>query len=153
MVLGKFNNDAMTYNIGPLPDIEFERLPSLKKADAAFCEEAKNYHYINEKCRIGRLYIPIKDGKSNYFTSIVLMHFENMDKWFVNMVDAKPEKIGDYMFAYLDDIFKEHGMPDEIEIADRHIFSAVTKTLEKLHISTTVVREENEFARGCYEKL
>jgi hypothetical protein len=57
------------------------------------------------------------------------------------------------MFAYIDDVFKHNGMPDEIEISDRYIFAGISKTLKKLNISTIFLREENEFAKGCYQNL
>lgn len=153
MALGVFNNEDMTYNVGPLPDISFERLPSLKKANVPFIEESKKYNYRNEKCHIGRLYIPIKDTNNEYFSSVIFVYFENSDKWLTNIIDCKPDKIADYLYAFLDDVFKEYGIPDEMEIADRYIFAGLSKTLSKLHVSASFVREENEFARGCYEKL
>ena len=43
---------------------------------------------------------------------------------------------------------------DNIEnIFDTEGFTVSIKTLNKLNISTMFLREENEFARGCYSKL
>ena len=153
MALGVFNNESMTYNVGPLPDISFERLPSLKKPNLPFIEEAKKHNYINEKCHIGRLYIPIKDSNNDYFSSVIFAYLEKTNKWYTNIIDCKPEKISDYIFAFLDDLFAKHGIPDEIEIADRYLFAGLNKTLNKLNVSSVFIREENDFARGCYEKL
>ena len=153
MALGVFNNKDYTYNVVPLPDISFETMPSFKKVNIPFVEEASNYCYINEKCHIGRLYIPIKDKENDFFTSVVFMYFENQDKWFTNLIDCKPEKIGEYMYAFIDEIFKANGMPDEVVISDRYLFAGISKTLKKLNISTIFVREENDFAKGCYGKL
>ena len=153
MALGVFNNKDYTYNVVPLPDISFETMPSFKKVNIPFVEEASNYCYINEKCHIGRLYIPIKDKENDFFTSVVFMYFENQDKWFTNLIDCKPEKIGEYMYAFIDEIFKANGMPDEVVISDRYLFAGISKTLKKLNISTILFREENDFAKGCYGKL
>ncbi len=153
MALGVFNNNEYTYNVVPLPDISFETMPSIKKVNEPFVEEASSYNYINEKCHIGRLYIPIKEKENDFFTSVVFMYYQNQNKWFTNLIDCKPEKIGEYMFAYIDDVFKHNGMPDEIEISDRYIFAGISKTLNKLNITTTFLREENDFAKGCYQNL
>ena len=153
MAMGTFNNEKMTYKIGPLPDITFERLPGLKKVNEPFYEEAIKYNYISEKCRIGRLYLPIKEKPTDYFSSVVFVYFENMNKWFTTIFDCKPDKIADYMYAFLDDIFKEYGMPDEMEISDRHIFAGISKTMKKLNIEVTFLREENDFAKNCYGRL
>ena len=39
------------------------------------------------------------------------------------------EKIGEYMYAFIDDIFKANGKPDEIVISDRYIFTGKLNTL------------------------
>ena len=57
------------------------------------------------------------------------------------------------MYAFLDDIFKEYGMPDEMEISDRYIFAGISKTMKKLNIEATFLREENDFAKNCYGRL
>ena len=95
----------------------------------------------------------MKERDNDYFTSVVFMYYENLNKWFTNLIDCKPEKIGEYMFAFIDDVFKMNGMPDEVVVSDRYIFTGVNKTLKKLNISTMFLREENDFARGCYGNL
>ena len=153
MLLATFNNEQMTYNIKAIPEFEFDNLPSMKKAHQPFIDEVSKYNYRNEKCYMTRLYLPIKDNPNGYFYSVIFLYLEKEDLWLSNIFECKPKKVNDYMYSFLDDIFKKYGIFDEIIISDRFLYSGLYKTLKKLNVDVKYERTENDFTKYAYKNM
>ena len=93
--IASYNINLMIFQVRPASDAYYESklnpwsrfITGVEGQNPGFdvlkfvIEEAKKYNYRNEKCHIGRLYIPIKDTNNEYFSSVIFVYFENSDKY------------------------------------------------------------------------
>lgn len=148
----RFNEEAYEYATYYKTNIEYKAKNYYKPVDKSFVENFAESYYDNDTLYISRSYLPIITGDKTPFDSILLAYYKTKGTYSFEMIECKPNSIGDYIFAFLADFFEQNGIPTSIVINDEKIYSKAYNTLKKLKVDVLFERE-NDTIIGLFEEI
>lgn len=154
MVVSAIDTKLMQYQIQYTPLFIFEKFSRFHRVQADFVEDIKYNVIKDDTCYLVHTYLP--DETNPYFHSILMLYSHKNEDYEYQIIPCKPEDICDYVLAFMEDYIKVHGIPNQIVIDDRKIYSKFYKTFKELSIDVVFRRESKEIGSAIvdlYEHL
>ena len=168
-LIENFNNDLaalsfidekeLVYQVKYMSIPYLETFPKKQEENIPFVNEFSNSLYYDHECYIFTSYVPMVIKETNVRPLIVYFYCPDTNKMLFNYIVDEPKEYKNCIFGILDNIFSNVGLPEKIYFNNRKIHSIVSKTLDKLNIENSFLREKknvddniNEFMEHIYSK-
>lgn len=151
IVLSMFHPKEYLYEVryGTLANIE--TFPKKRKANQQFILDNQLLPLKEDTWHLLHAYLPNDSDNKQPYPTLLMLYSEQQDQFVHQVISCKPKKIVDYIEAFLDDSFKEHGLPTNLVINHRAIFSYMFETLKGLNIDVSFARENKELDEKIYD--
>lgn len=151
MVFSFFNPEELVYEVRYSGMVNLESFPAKHAKNQDFIADNQLLNYTEDHCYLLHAYLPINKKSKDPYPSILMLYSEQKKSYRHQLIFCKPNRICDYIYAFLDDYFKENGIPTVITINDRKIYRWVQQTLQALNMEVYFKRENQEPDELVYE--
>ncbi|MCM1131018.1 MAG: hypothetical protein NC310_07280 [Roseburia sp.] len=153
LVLAAFDTTLNLYEVRYTGDIILGDMPRTKKINQAFVDEYKDSIYIEDTCYISRYYSFKTVGENEYYQSVLFGYYMNKNTHLLHIISCKPNQIKEYLTGFVDELFKDNGIPTKVVFNERRLYAELYKTLKSLHIDVTFQRETEAVDSLFYDLL
>lgn len=153
ITVAAFDTTHLTYEVRYSRMVDLETFPSFKRMDKAFVKEFQNSTYVDDICHIAQCYLPIDKGMQEPYPSILLAYYEQKDIYTYQIIPCKPLQLPDYIYGFMDETFKEYGLPTNIKMNHRGLYAKCYKTLKQLNIDVRFQREYETVDNILYDVI
>lgn len=153
LVLAAFDTRQNVYEVRYTGDVALGNMPKLKKVHQDFIEEYQDITYIEDTCYISRYYSFEQVKEDGHYQSILFGYYVDKNTHILHTISCKPTQIGEYLTGFVDELFKENGVPTRVVFNERRLYAELYKTLVKLHIDVDFQRENETIDALFFEIL
>lgn len=148
-----FDNTEMSYNVHYNPMPYLATMPKFRPIDKNFVSDFKNATYVDDTVYFFHTYLPFFTPEMKELSSIIVALYLDKNNLKYEIFDAKMDEIEPYFLGFLDNLFYENGLPTNVIVNHRKLYSICYKSLKALNVEVEFKREDPELDQNIYLEL
>ncbi len=142
MPISFFDPEKLVYEVHYGGLMHLETFPPKKNINFDFVKDNQHISINEDTYYFFHTYFKaVEPENEEPYDSILMIYSLTKKTYEYQVIKCKPKEVVEYVYAFLDDYFKSHGIPSYLVCNHRKIYSWVYKTLRELNINLSFKRE------------